>query len=81
MRFDCKANLRLQGIQLVFRNRCITRLKAGKLTSTLGVEYKSITILPPRKKTVDVSLSIPLPRGGIRFADETMPMVQVGNPG
>ena len=41
-------------------------LKAGKLLSTISLEYKTIPVAPPCKKTVDVPLTVTLPGGGIR---------------
>ncbi len=71
MTFDCKANLKLQGVQLVIKNAWITRIKAGKLTSTISLEYKTIPIMPPCKKTIDVPMSVDLPGGGIRLGGAT----------
>ena len=67
MTFDFTANLKMQGVQLVIKNACITRIKAGKLTSTVTLEYDKIPLMPPCKKTLDIPQSIKLPGGGIRL--------------
>jgi len=68
MVFDCKANLKLQGVQLQIRNCCVTRIDAGKLGSTIALEFKSVPLMPPCKKTIDLRKSWDLPNGGIRLA-------------
>jgi len=73
MTFDFKANLKLQGVQLVIRNAWITSIKAGKLTSTISLEYNKIPLMPPCKKTIDLPQSINLPGGGIRLGGESTP--------
>lgn len=73
MRFDCKANLKLQGVQLVIRNSWITSIKAGKLGSTITLEYKSVPLMPPCKKTIDLRKSFDLPGGGIRLGGDPRP--------
>jgi hypothetical protein len=73
MTFDFKANLRLQGVQLVMKNAWITRIKAGKLTSTVTLEYEKIPLMPPCKRTIDMKQSIVLPGGGIRLGGEEAP--------
>ena len=73
MTFDFKANLRLQGVQLVMKNAWITRIKGGKLTSTVTLEYEKIPLMPPCKKTIDMKQSIVLPGGGIRLGGEETP--------
>lgn len=73
MTFDFKANLKLQGVQLVMKNAWITRIKAGKLTSTVTLEYEKIPLMPPCKKTIDMKQSIKLPGGGIRLGGELTP--------
>ena len=75
MTFDFKANLKLQGVQLVIKNAWVTRIKAGKLTSTVSLEYDKIPLMPPCKKTIDLPQSINLPGGGIRLGGETTPPV------
>jgi hypothetical protein len=70
MTFDFKANLKLQGVQLVIKNAWITQIKAGKLTSTVSLEYDKIPLMPPCKKTFDMPQSINLPGGGIRLGGE-----------
>jgi hypothetical protein len=75
--FDFKANLRLQGVQLVMKNAWITRIKAGKLTSTVTLEYEKIPLMPPCKKTIDMKQSILLPGGGIRLGGEETPPVEL----
>jgi hypothetical protein len=71
MTFDCKANLKLEGVQLLIRNAWITQIKAGKLGSTISLEYKSVPLMPPCKKTIDLPKSFDLPGGGIRLGGET----------
>lgn len=73
MTFDFKGNLKLQGVQLVMKNAWITRIKAGKLTSTVSLEYEKIQLMPPCKKTIDLPQSIKLPGGGIRLGGESTP--------
>lgn len=68
MRFDCKANLKLQNVQLEIRNCCVTRIHAGKLGSTIALEFKGVPLMPPCKKTIDLKKSWDLPAGGIRLA-------------
>jgi len=70
MTFDCKANLKLEGVQLLIRNAWITQIKAGKLGSTISLEYKSVPLMPPCKKTIDLPKSFDLPGGGIRLGGE-----------
>jgi hypothetical protein len=71
MTFDCKANLKLEGVQLLIRNAWITQIKAGKLGSTISLEYKSVPLMPPCKKTIDLPKTFDLPGGGIRLGGET----------
>jgi hypothetical protein len=73
MTFDCKANLKLQGVQLLIRNSWITSIKAGKLGSTITLEYKSLPLMAPCKKTIDLRKSFDLPGGGIRLGGEERP--------
>jgi hypothetical protein len=73
MIFDCKANLKLQGLKLVIRNSWITRINAGKLGSTITLEYKSIPLIPPCKQTIDLRKSWDLPNGGIRLGGDERP--------
>jgi hypothetical protein len=75
MIFDCKANLKLQGLKLVIRNSWITRINAGKLGSTITLEYKSIPLIPPCKQTIDLKKSWDLPNGGIRLGGDERPPV------
>jgi hypothetical protein len=70
MTFDCKATLKLEGVQLLIRNAWITQIKAGNLGSTISLEYKSVPLMPPCKKTVDLPKSFDLPGGGIRLGGE-----------
>lgn len=73
MKFDCEANLKLQGVELVIKNAWITQIQAGKLASTISLEYKTIPLMPPCKKTIDLPKSFDLPRGGIRLGGEPRP--------
>ena len=70
MTFDFKVDLKLQGIMLVMKNAWITQIEAGKLTSTINLEYKEIPLMPECKKTIDLSRSFDLPGGGIRLGGE-----------
>lgn len=73
MTFDVTAKLKLEGVQLVIKNAWITRVKAGKLTSTISMEYKTIPLMDPCKKTIDLPLQFHLPGGGIRLGGDTVP--------
>jgi len=73
LRFDCKVNLKLQGVELFLKNAWITQIKAGKLASTIGLEYKTIPLVPPCKKTIDLPSSFDLPGGGIRLGGDATP--------
>ena len=73
MIFECKANLKLQGVELFIRNAWITRIKAGKLGSTVTLEYKSVPLMPPCKQTFDLKKSWDLPSGGIRLGGDPSP--------
>lgn len=75
MTFDVKANLKLEGVQLIIKNAWITRIKAGKLTSTINLEFKTIPLMPPCKKTIDLPQHLDLPGGGIRLGGELTPPV------
>ncbi len=63
--FDVVANMKLQGVQFVIRNACITKIKAGMLTSTVSLQYKAFPLMPPCKKTIDLAMHLDLPGGGI----------------
>lgn len=71
MPFDCDVDLALQGLQLLMKNGWITQIKAGKLTSTIKLEYKKVELMPPCKKTVDLPRAFDLPNGGIRIVGES----------
>jgi hypothetical protein len=73
MKFDCEAKLKLQGVELVIKNAWIKQIKAGKLASTISLEYKTIPLMPPCKKTIDLPKSFDLPGGGIRLGGEPRP--------
>lgn len=68
--FDVKAELKLDGVQLIIKNAWITRIKAGKLTSTITLECKTIPLMAPCKKTIDLPQHLDLPGGGIRLGGE-----------
>jgi len=68
--FDVEANLKLQGVQLVIKNAQVTRIKAGKLISTFNLKCKTVPLMPPRKKTIDLPMSIDLRSGGIQLGAE-----------
>lgn len=73
MTFDVMAKMKLEGIQLVIKNAWITQIKAGKLTSTMTMEYKTVPLMAPCKKTVDLPIHLYLPGGGIRLGGSTTP--------
>jgi hypothetical protein len=73
MTFDVTAKLKLEGLQVVIKNAWITQVKAGKLTSTLGIDYKGIPLMAPCKKTVDLKAQLFLPHGGIRLGGDVTP--------
>jgi hypothetical protein len=75
MKFDCEAKLKLDGVELVIKNAWIKQIKAGKLASTISLEYKTIPLMPPCKKTIDLPKSFDLPGGGIRLGGEPRPPV------
>ena len=68
MTFDVNADLKLEAIQVVIRNACITRVKAGQLTSEVTLAYKDQPLMPPCETTVDLPLALELPGEGIRLA-------------
>ena len=71
MPFDCDVDLALQGLQLLMKNGWITQIKAGKLTSTIKLEFKKVQLMPPCKKTIDLPHDFDLPNGGIRIVGES----------
>lgn len=70
MTFDATAKLKLEGLQLVIKNAWIIQIRAGLLTSTLSLEYKSIPLMAPCKKKIDLPIHLKLPGGGIRLGGE-----------
>ena len=73
MTFDATAKLKLEGIQLVIKNAWIIQVRAGLLTSTLSLEYKTIPLMAPCKKKIDLPIHLKLPGGGIRLGGDTTP--------
>ena len=71
MPFDCNVDLVLQGLQLLMKNGWITQIRAGKLTSTIKLEYKKVELMPPCKKTIDLPRAFDLPGGGIRIGGDS----------
>jgi hypothetical protein len=71
MTFDCKVNLKIQGVQLLIKNAWITKINAGKLASTIDLNYKTIPLVPQCKKTIDLQKSFDLPGGGIRLGGDS----------
>jgi hypothetical protein len=71
MPFDCDVDLALQGLQLLMKNGWITQIKAGKLTSTIKLEFKKVPLMPPCKKTIDLPHDLDLPNGGIRIVGDS----------
>jgi hypothetical protein len=71
MRFNCDVDLTLQGLQLLMKNGWITKINAGKLTSTIKLEFKKVQLMPPCKKTIDLPHDFDLPNGGIRIVGES----------
>ncbi|MBA3341740.1 MAG: hypothetical protein H0T48_07880 [Gemmatimonadaceae bacterium] len=68
--FDVKAELKLDGVELIIKNAWITRINAGRLTSTISLECKTIPLMAPCKKTIDLPQHLDLPGGGIRLGGE-----------
>jgi hypothetical protein len=73
MTFDVTAKMKLEGVQLLIKNAWIIQIKAGKLTSTMTMEYKTIPLMAPCKKTIDLPGHLNLPGGGIRLGGDTVP--------
>src|SRR6266567_9280241 len=54
LRFDVEIGLELEGLRLVIKNACITKVTSGKLSSTVDFKYKGFPLMAPRRNSVDL---------------------------
>jgi len=63
--FHVETNFKLEAIKLVIENACITRVKTGKLTASTTFKCEEFPLVSPCNKSLDLPVSLDLPRGGI----------------
>ena len=70
LRFDVAVSFKLEGVQILIKNACVTSIKAGTLTSTVDMKYKGLPLMTPRKKKIDLPGELALPYGGLNLAPD-----------
>ena len=68
LKFDVKWKGGLEGAKIVIERAHITEFLTGKLTSTVNLEFKSVPLMAPVKRTIDLPGQFKLPGGGINLS-------------